>query len=117
MKKGSPRVSSRSSPSPDKGQQLQSIRGSPLRESIKQDHTNYSGLVRSPVHKPPASDEGRKLSRSPSPDGVPKRIRKGRGFSERFAFARRYRTPSPVRSPVRSQYYRGRNERGRDHVR
>ncbi|CAA7030440.1 unnamed protein product [Microthlaspi erraticum] len=43
----------------------------------------------------------RKSSRSPSPDGAPKRIRKGRGFTERYSFARKYRTPSPERSPPR----------------
>ncbi|GFS35330.1 cyclophilin-like peptidyl-prolyl cis-trans isomerase family protein [Actinidia rufa] len=42
----------------------------------------------------PISDRGRSSSRSASPDGSPKRIRRGRGFSQRFAYARRYRTPS-----------------------
>ncbi|KAJ0052835.1 hypothetical protein Pint_03234 [Pistacia integerrima] len=62
---------------------------------------------------PSASNRGRDLSRSPAPDGAPKRIRKGRGFTERYAFARRYR--SPERSPPRSFQYGGRNiERNRD---
>lgn len=43
----------------------------------------------------------RKSSKSPSPNGEPKRIRKGRGFTERYSFARKYRTPSPERSPPR----------------
>ncbi|CAH8310235.1 unnamed protein product [Eruca vesicaria subsp. sativa] len=43
----------------------------------------------------------RKPSKSPSPNGEPKRIRKGRGFTERYSFARKYRTPSPERSPPR----------------
>nr|XP_025617998.1 uncharacterized protein LOC112710113 [Arachis hypogaea] len=30
---------------------------------------------------------------------MPKRIKKGRGFTERYAFACRYRTPSRERSP------------------
>ena len=123
-RKGSQSVSSRRSPSnpassPDKVHQ-QGARGSPLKEGNRQDLTRYSRSPgRSPAHKAPAlaSDQGRNLSRSPSPDGIPKRIRKGRGFSERYAFARRYRTPSPDRSPVRSQYFRGRNERGREHDR
>jgi peptidyl-prolyl isomerase G (cyclophilin G) len=49
------------------------------------------------------------LSRSVSPNGSPKRIRRGRGFSQRYAYARRYRTPSPERSPVRSYRYSGRD--------
>lgn len=55
-------------------------------------------------------------SRKPSPGGPPKRIRKGRGFSDQYAYVRKYRTPSPERSPVRSHYYRGRyeQERGRN---
>jgi peptidyl-prolyl isomerase G (cyclophilin G) len=51
------------------------------------------------------------LSRSASPDASPKRIRRGRGFSERYSYARRYRTPS--RSPVRSYRYNGRIDRDR----
>lgn len=70
----------------------------------------------SPGHKAPdpsAPNRGRDLSQSPAPDGAPKRIRKGRGFTERYSFARRYRTPE--RSPPRSFQYGGRNiERNRD---
>nr|XP_048336290.1 peptidyl-prolyl cis-trans isomerase CYP63 isoform X5 [Ziziphus jujuba var. spinosa] len=64
------------------------------------------------VHKgsePSASDHGRELSRSTSPNGTSKRVRKGRGFTERYSFARRYRTPSPERSPRSSYQYGGRN--------
>lgn len=64
----------------------------------------------SPVRKAPAPDRGQGVSRSPSPNGIPKRIRKGRGFTDRYSFARRYRTPSPERSPPR--YYH--HERNRD---
>ncbi|KAJ0110393.1 hypothetical protein Patl1_03283 [Pistacia atlantica] len=61
---------------------------------------------------PSASNRGRDLSRSPASDGAPKRIRKGRGFTER-TLLRRYR--SPERSPPRSFQYGGRNiERNRD---
>lgn len=123
--KGSPSAGSRSSPSnpassPDKVRQQQGASASPPRENKRQDHARYSmSPVRSPARKAPApaSDQAKNLPRSPSPNGNPKRIRKGRGFSERYAFARRYRTPSPDRSPVRSQYYRGRNERGHDYDR
>ncbi|KAG7530080.1 Cyclophilin-like domain superfamily [Arabidopsis thaliana x Arabidopsis arenosa] len=55
---------------------------------------------RSPHEKPTEGTVG-KSSRSPSPSGVPKRIRKGRGFTERYSFARKYHTPSPERSPPR----------------
>ncbi|XP_042389222.1 peptidyl-prolyl cis-trans isomerase CYP63-like isoform X2 [Zingiber officinale] len=53
-------------------------------------------------------------SKKPSPTGPPKRIRKGRGFSEQYAYVRKYRTPSPEHSPIRSHYYRARYELGRE---
>ncbi|WOK99424.1 peptidyl-prolyl cis-trans isomerase CYP63-like isoform X2 [Canna indica] len=59
----------------------------------------------------PAINHGLNSFRKSSPSGPPKRIRKGRGFSEQYAFVRKYRTPSPERSPVRSNYYRGRYEK------
>ncbi|KAL9267395.1 Peptidyl-prolyl cis-trans isomerase CYP95-like protein [Drosera capensis] len=64
---------------------------------------------RSPANRPrsPPSDRGRSVSRSPD-DGSPKRIRRGRGFSDRYSYARRYRTPSPDR-----YRYGGRNDRNR----
>lgn len=67
--------------------------------------------VRSPVSKVPqaSASHGRDLSRSRSPGGTQKRVRKGRGFTERYAFVRKYRTPSPERSPDRSYRYGGRN--------
>lgn len=70
-------------------------------------------LLASPDHKasePAASKHGRGISKSPSPNGMPKRVKKGRGFTERFAFARRYRTPSPERS-LRAYRYGDRNVR------
>lgn len=67
----------------------------------------------SPVRKAPepsASNHDRDLSQSHSPNGTPKRVKKGRGFTERYSFARRYRTPSPEHSPPRRGYrYGGRN--------
>ncbi|KAL6505172.1 hypothetical protein OROGR_024989 [Orobanche gracilis] len=63
---------------------------------------------RSPVRRSPAR-KGRELSRSRSPGGTQKRVRKGRGFTERYAFVRKYRTPSPKRWPDRSHHYGGRN--------
>lgn len=48
-----------------------------------------------------------------NPDG---RVRKGRGFTDRYSFVRRYRTPSPERPPQRPQSYGGRynNDRNRE---
>uniref|UniRef100_A0A6N2LRA7 peptidylprolyl isomerase n=1 Tax=Salix viminalis TaxID=40686 RepID=A0A6N2LRA7_SALVM len=66
---------------------------------------------RSPVRKSGELNQGRS---SRSPNGTPTRIRKGRGFTDRYAFARRYRTPSPERSPRRSYHYGGRNINGRN---
>eukprot|EP00249_Psilotum_nudum_P024974 c29338_g1_i2 orf=370-2676(+) len=55
-------------------------------------------------------------SRSPthSAEGTPKRIRRGRGFSQQYSYARRYRTPSPEHSPPRSYRYRGRSSLQRE---
>ncbi|XP_030451482.2 peptidyl-prolyl cis-trans isomerase CYP63 isoform X1 [Syzygium oleosum] len=66
----------------------------------------------SPVRKasePSSSIRARNPSRSPPPDGNSKRIRKGRGFTERFSYARRYRTPSPEDSTYRPNHYGRRN--------
>lgn len=60
--------------------------------------------------EPAAPKHGHRFSKSPSPNGMPKRIKKGRGFTERYAFARRYRTPSPERS-TRTYRYGDRNIR------
>lgn len=65
----------------------------------------------SPAHKAPdpsGANVNRGLSRSQSSNGSPKRIRKGRGFTEQYSSARRYHTPSPERSP-RGYRYGGRN--------
>ncbi|KAK4357434.1 hypothetical protein RND71_023044 [Anisodus tanguticus] len=58
------------------------------------------------------SSPGRDLSGNRSPDGTSKRVRKGRGFTDRYSFARRYRTPSPERAPYRPYYQGGRNIQG-----
>lgn len=60
------------------------------------------------------SGQMRETERSGSPDkqplhnesldGNPNRIRKGRGFTKEYSFARRYRTPSPQRQPYRPNY-------------
>ncbi|KAF9599340.1 hypothetical protein IFM89_036638 [Coptis chinensis] len=116
----SPRRSSGTSPrrSPRKSSRLRSI--SPAGRYNRQTNRSYSGSPRrSPPRKapePPVASSRRSLSRSRSPDGNPKRIRRGRGFTERYASARKYRTPSPERSPPRPYRYGGRNiqERNRD---
>lgn len=91
---------------------MRSISGTPKREPIRYNRRSYSRSP-SPVRRviSPPSDRRRSLSRSVSPSGSPKRIRRGRGFSQRYSYARQYRTPSP--SPVRSYRYGGRNERDR----
>uniref|UniRef100_A0A5B6ZYP0 peptidylprolyl isomerase n=1 Tax=Davidia involucrata TaxID=16924 RepID=A0A5B6ZYP0_DAVIN len=115
----------RSSPSRSPKRTTRSMRskndsGSPAGKSGQQIQGSYSrSPLGSPAHKAPepsASNHGQSLSRSRSPNGTPKRIRKGRGFTERYSFARRYRTPSPERSPRRSYHYGGRHvqERNRD---
>ncbi|XP_057966230.1 peptidyl-prolyl cis-trans isomerase CYP63-like isoform X2 [Malania oleifera] len=92
---------------------------SPARKSGKQRrHSSRSPLGslarKDPEPLPPNHGQG--LVRSPSPNDTSKRIRKGRGFTERYSFARRYRTPSPEHSPPRSRQYGGRDayERNRD---
>ncbi|KAL7112094.1 hypothetical protein ACP275_05G130700 [Erythranthe tilingii] len=86
-----PRRSPSQSPSPSP------VRA-PSRRTIRPSHSG------SPVS---AGRRARSPSRSPSVDG--NRIRRGRGFSDRFTFARR----SPDRSPVRPYRYGGRNDRDR----
>ncbi|KAG4135270.1 hypothetical protein ERO13_D08G205800v2 [Gossypium hirsutum] len=89
------------------------VRSSPRKSGAR---TSRSPL-NSPSRKAPASNQGCIASRSPSPGGTSKRIRKGRGFTDRYSFARRYRTPSPERSPPRSYAYGGRNVPERNHDR
>uniref|UniRef100_A0A803MJT1 peptidylprolyl isomerase n=1 Tax=Chenopodium quinoa TaxID=63459 RepID=A0A803MJT1_CHEQI len=66
---------------------------SPVRSPRRSYRRSYS---RSPGRRSPPIRH-RSISRSASPDGSPKRIRRGRGFSDRFSYARKYRTPSPDR--------------------
>ncbi|KAK1370019.1 PPIase cyclophilin-type domain-containing protein [Heracleum sosnowskyi] len=85
---------------------------SPTRVHTRNNRRSYS---RSPVGhgrraRSPYADRGRSISRSPSPDGSTKRIRRGRGFSQRYSNARRYH--SSDRSPIRPYRY-GRSERDR----
>lgn len=99
-------------PSPNGSPRLEERSKIPKPSPQQVEKNNSPIPVRSPAHKgtqPSASTHGRDLSRSRSPGGTPKRVRKGRGFTERYSFVRKYRTPSPERSPDRSYRYGGRN--------
>ncbi|KAE8009795.1 hypothetical protein FH972_006208 [Carpinus fangiana] len=93
---------------------------SPDRKSVEKNQGRaFRSALGNPARRAPepsTSNHGRVVSRSPSLDGAPKRIRKGRGFTEQYSFARRYRTPSPEHSPLSAYSYGGRNfhERNRD---
>nr|KYP72436.1 Peptidyl-prolyl cis-trans isomerase cyp5 [Cajanus cajan] len=87
---------------------VRSISRSPVKVSSRGNYHSYSSC--SPVCRA-RTPRGRSLSRSVSPDASPKHIRRGRGFSERYSYARRYRTPS--QSPMRSSGYNGRIDRAR----
>ncbi|KAI3449696.1 hypothetical protein Pfo_006361 [Paulownia fortunei] len=107
---GRPRSSPRSTPS--RSPRLQETSKIPKASGQQVEKNPSRSPVRSPASKgpqPSASNHGRDLSRSRSPGGTQKRVRKGRGFTERYAFVRKYRTPSPERSPDRSYRYGGRN--------
>ncbi|PKA65901.1 Peptidyl-prolyl cis-trans isomerase [Apostasia shenzhenica] len=79
---------------------------SPVRESNRQDQLSTKASDSTSIRT-------QNVPKNPSQDGAPQRIRKGRGFTKEYAFARKYRTPSPVRAPIRP-YYQGRNGQGRD---
>ncbi|KAJ7958751.1 Peptidyl-prolyl cis-trans isomerase [Quillaja saponaria] len=102
--RSSPRSLSRSS---GRALSRRSNSRSPIRTTSRNIRRSYSRSLSPRVRSPPG--RGRSFSRSVSPDVSPKRIRRGRGFSERYSYARRYRTPS--RSPVRSYRYNGRSDR------
>ncbi|KAK6164617.1 hypothetical protein DH2020_001481 [Rehmannia glutinosa] len=107
---GRPKSSPHSSPSRSPRRQESSEIPKQSRQQVAQ-HSSRSP-VKSPASKvpqPSTSNHGRELSRSRSPGGTQKRVRKGRGFTERYAFVRKYRTPSPECSPDRSYRYGGRN--------
>ncbi|KAG0541852.1 hypothetical protein BDA96_02G052900 [Sorghum bicolor] len=59
----------------------------------------------------PVSTNGKDLAAGSADNGQPQRIRKGRGFTQKYGYARRYRTPSPERPPVRPRYDGGRDDR------
>jgi len=138
---GSP-VQRRMSRSPSRRRRVSSTRSvswSPSRRSKRRkirSHRRSSG--RSSVHSPTSHHQPRRSSsrgasppcshraRLPSPDNVrslsrsggsshgsPKRIRKGRGFTRRYSFVQRYRSPTSNRLSVRSDHYGGRNNRER----
>lgn len=105
------RSPSRKSPSPSPSPGPVRGRKGPSASPVAQTRQSPSprrGAVprrRTPSKSPARSGQNdlrRSRSRSGSPGG---RVRRGRGFSQRYAYARRYRTPSPDRSPVRSHRY------------
>ena len=67
-----------------------------------------AGTEPNPGSNEPVRTNGKDLAKGCTADG---RVRKGRGFTQQYSFARRYRTPSPERSPVRPHYNGGRNDR------
>ncbi|CAN6836622.1 unnamed protein product [Brassica oleracea] len=80
-------------------------------KATKVDNDSVKSRSMSPASR---RDQNSKRSKGvrKSPNGEPKRIRKGRGFTERYSFARKYRTPSPERSPPRRSF-QDRNTRDR----
>ncbi|XP_044965865.1 peptidyl-prolyl cis-trans isomerase CYP63-like isoform X2 [Hordeum vulgare subsp. vulgare] len=67
-----------------------------------------AGAERNPLSNEPVPTNGQDLAMGSTEDG---RVRKGRGFTQKYSFARRYRTPSPECSHVRSSYSGGINYR------
>lgn len=116
-----PKRRSRHSPRSSPSTSPKRIRSrSPVRKSVEQNQGRASTTaLGNPAHKMPEpsnSNHGQAASRSPPLNDTTKRIRKGRGFTDQYSFARRYRTPSPDRSTRSSYGYGGRNfhERNRD---
>ncbi|KAF8732128.1 hypothetical protein HU200_016093 [Digitaria exilis] len=70
-----------------------------------------SGTERHPPSTEPVATNGKDLAVGSAGNGQPQRIRKGRGFTQKYGYARRYRTPSPERPPVRPRYDGGRDDR------
>uniref|UniRef100_A0A0A9DQP3 Uncharacterized protein n=1 Tax=Arundo donax TaxID=35708 RepID=A0A0A9DQP3_ARUDO len=70
-----------------------------------------TGTERNLPSNEPVAINGKDLVAGSADNGQPQRIRKGHGFTQQYAYARRYRTPSPERPPVRPRYDGGRNER------
>ncbi len=90
-------------------------RSSPIRADAsltKVDGNNGADTAEAGISRAePVPTNGKDLAMGSTDNGQPQRVRKGRGFTQQYAFARRYRTPSPERSPVRSRYNDGRNDR------
>ncbi|XP_062187154.1 peptidyl-prolyl cis-trans isomerase CYP63-like isoform X2 [Phragmites australis] len=70
-----------------------------------------TGTGRNPPSNEPVATNGKDSAVGSADNGQPQRIRKGRGFTQLYAYARRYRTPSPERPPVRPRYDGGNNDR------
>ncbi|CAN6209477.1 unnamed protein product [Urochloa humidicola] len=70
-----------------------------------------TGTERHPPSNEPVATNGKNVAAGSADNGQPQRIRKGRGFTQKYGYARRYRTPSPERPPVRPRYDGGRDDR------
>ncbi|CAN6177656.1 unnamed protein product [Urochloa humidicola] len=117
--------------------QTRSVSRSPVRSKRRRSRSHERSSGRNSAHRPTShhrsrrsagrgasppcsrrerslsSDHGGSPSRSGgSSDGAPKHVRKGRGFTPRYSFVRRYRSPSPNGLSVRG-HYGGRNKRDR----
>uniref|UniRef100_A0A0E0DS41 peptidylprolyl isomerase n=1 Tax=Oryza meridionalis TaxID=40149 RepID=A0A0E0DS41_9ORYZ len=90
-------------------------RSSPIRADAsltKVDGNNGADTAEAGISRAePVPTNGKDLAMDSTDNGQPQRVRKGRGFTQQYAFARRYRTPSPEHSPVRSRYNDGRHDR------
>ncbi|KAL9261709.1 Peptidyl-prolyl cis-trans isomerase CYP63-like protein [Drosera capensis] len=89
----------------------ESSRRSPSVTITKQQNTARSSVPEALEPSPPPllpPSNGQDSSKSLPQNGANTRIRKGRGFTEQYSFARKYRTPSPEHSPQRSYRYGGR---------
>ncbi|TVU41832.1 hypothetical protein EJB05_15387, partial [Eragrostis curvula] len=73
--------------------------------------TAEADTEKNPSSNEPVATNGKDSAVGSADNGQPQRIRKGRGFTQKYAFTRRYRTPSPERPPVRPRYDGGRNDR------
>ncbi|KAK4355492.1 hypothetical protein RND71_024463 [Anisodus tanguticus] len=110
--KGKPRPSHRSSLSMSPAKVPDRLDQNDGSLQIESKERSFSKNPSQKATQPSRSSPARDLSRNRSPDGTSKRVRKGRGFTDRYSFARRYRTPSPECAPYRPYYQRGRNIQG-----
>ena len=108
-KSASPSRSRSVSPEPEKRSEKAPSSRSPLSYSKSKSPSPSRSRSVSPElenKRSPARAVARSKSPTRSPDDTSKRVRRGRGFSEQYSHARRYRTPSSERSPPPPRSYR-----------